>query len=75
MIRNGAKYTIPADELVVGDLVEVKGGDRVPADIRVVKCAAFKVDNSCLTGESNQVRPGPTRSDHVRPALTSSDQL
>jgi P-type E1-E2 ATPase len=51
VIRNGAKYTIPAEELVVGDLVEVKGGDRVPADIRVIKCAAFKVDNSCLTGK------------------------
>ncbi len=41
-----------AEELVVGDLVEVKFGDRVPADIRVLKAQGFKVDNSSLTGES-----------------------
>lgn len=57
VIRNGAKYTIPAEELVVGDIVEVKGGDRVPADIRMIKCAACKVDNSCLTGNFFKVIP------------------
>ena len=41
-----------AEELVVGDLVEVKFGDRVPADIRVLRAQGFKVDNSSLTGES-----------------------
>ena len=32
-----------AEELVVGDLVEVKFGDRVPADIRIVMASGFKV--------------------------------
>ena len=51
VIRDGIKDTIAADELVVGDLVEVTAGDRVPADIRVVYAHQFKVDNSSLTGE------------------------
>ena len=52
VIRDGEKRQIPSSQLVVGDVVEVKGGDRVPADLRVVKAHGFKVDNSSLTGES-----------------------
>lgn len=52
VIRDGIKDTISADEVVVGDLVEVGAGDRVPADIRVIFAHQFKVDNSSLTGES-----------------------
>jgi len=44
---------IPADQIVVGDLVYCKSGDRVPADIRVIKCEGMRVDNSSLTGESD----------------------
>jgi sodium/potassium-transporting ATPase subunit alpha len=51
-IRGGEKKNLKAEELVVGDVVEVKFGDRVPADIRVIKAQGFKVDNSSLTGES-----------------------
>jgi sodium/potassium-transporting ATPase subunit alpha len=51
-IRGGIKKNLKAEELVVGDLVEVKFGDRVPADIRIIKAQGFKVDNSSLTGES-----------------------
>lgn len=52
VIRDGIKDTISADEVVVGDLVEVTAGDRVPADIRIVYAHQLKVDNSSLTGES-----------------------
>eukprot|EP00095_Tigriopus_kingsejongensis_P010893 maker-scaffold1826_size27012-snap-gene-0.6 protein:Tk10893 transcript:maker-scaffold1826_size27012-snap-gene-0.6-mRNA-1 annotation:"sodium potassium-transporting atpase subunit alpha-1-like" len=51
-LREGEKLTIKADELTLGDVIEVKFGDRVPADIRVVEARSFKVDNSSLTGES-----------------------
>ena len=51
-IRNGEKRNLKAEELVVGDIVEVKFGDRVPADVRIIKAQGFKVDNSSLTGES-----------------------
>merc|ERR1711884_219184 len=50
--RNGEKVTITAAELTLGDIVEVKFGDRVPADLRVLEARGFKVDNSSLTGES-----------------------
>merc|ERR1712227_1185788 len=50
--RNGEKVTVPASELTLGDIVEVKFGDRIPADIRVLEARQFKVDNSSLTGES-----------------------
>ncbi|XP_054716444.1 sodium/potassium-transporting ATPase subunit alpha-like [Uloborus diversus] len=52
VIRDGKKTVIRAVEVVVGDIIEVKGGDRIPADIRVIEAANFKVDNSSLTGES-----------------------
>ncbi|XP_075260291.1 sodium/potassium-transporting ATPase subunit alpha-2-like isoform X2 [Convolutriloba macropyga] len=52
VIRNGEKQEIPAEDLVVGDIVEVQPGNRVPADIRVIESKGFKVDNSSLTGES-----------------------
>merc|ERR1712168_1631343 len=55
--RDGEKVTITAAELALGDIVEIKFGDRVPADIRVPEARQFKVDNSSLAGESEpQVR-------------------
>merc|ERR1712223_1462670 len=50
--RNGEKITVKAAELTLGDIVEIKFGDRVPADIRVSEDRQLHVDNSCLTGES-----------------------
>ncbi|RXM99223.1 Sodium/potassium-transporting ATPase subunit alpha-1 [Acipenser ruthenus] len=52
VIRDGEKNSINAEEVVVGDLVEVKGGDRIPADLRIISANGCKVDNSSLTGES-----------------------
>ncbi|XP_077630825.1 potassium-transporting ATPase alpha chain 2 [Crocuta crocuta] len=52
VIRDSEKKTVPAEQLVVGDIVEIKGGDRIPADIRLLSVQGCKVDNSSLTGES-----------------------
>lgn len=43
VLRSGERHTINAEEVVVGDIIFVKGGDRVPADIRVVEARGFKV--------------------------------
>lgn len=43
VIRDGEKRTISAVEVVVGDLVEVQGGDRIPADLRIVSTHGCKV--------------------------------
>ena len=58
-LRDGEKINLKADELTVGDIVEVKFGDRIPADIRVVETHGFKVDNSSLTGESEPQSRNP----------------
>lgn len=52
VMRDGQMVVLLAKELVVGDIVFVKGGDRIPADIRIIEAAGMKVDNSSLTGES-----------------------
>jgi len=58
--RNGGeKVTVKADELTLGDIVEIKFGDRCPADLRVIEARGFKVDNSSLTGESEPQARGP----------------
>ncbi|CAJ0604430.1 unnamed protein product [Cylicocyclus nassatus] len=57
--RDGQKQQIRTEDLVVGDIIEVKGGDRVPADIRIISAFGFKVDNSSLTGESEPQSRSP----------------
>lgn len=59
VMRGGERYTINAEQVVVGDLIFVKGGDRIPADLRVIEARGFKVDNSSLTGESEPQSRGP----------------
>ena len=50
MIRGGEKLNVNAEQLVVGDIVEVKFGDRVPADIRILAAHGFKVTMDGRTG-------------------------
>ncbi|GLF93091.1 cation-translocating P-type ATPase [Streptomyces yaizuensis] len=50
--RDGAESQMPAERLVVGDVVLVAAGDQVPADGRIVAATALQIDESALTGES-----------------------
>src|SRR3712207_2706526 len=50
--RDGSEAEIPAEELVVGDVVLLSAGDQVPADGRIVVASALQIDESALTGES-----------------------
>lgn len=43
VIREGEKLTLRAEDLTLGDVVEVKFGDRIPADIRIIEARNFKV--------------------------------
>ncbi|WP_042385222.1 cation-translocating P-type ATPase [Streptacidiphilus melanogenes] len=50
--RDGAETELPAEQLVVGDVVLISAGDEVPADGRIVQASALQIDESALTGES-----------------------
>ncbi|MCC6305541.1 MAG: HAD-IC family P-type ATPase [Rhodobacteraceae bacterium] len=50
--RDGRRLTLPAADLVPGDLVRIEAGDRVPADLRLLEAHALLIDESVLTGES-----------------------
>ncbi|XP_053065415.1 sodium/potassium-transporting ATPase subunit alpha-4 isoform X2 [Acinonyx jubatus] len=69
VIRDGEKIQINVENVVVGDLVEVKGGDRIPADLRLISAQGCKVDNSSLTGESEPQSRSPDFS-HENPLET-----
>ncbi len=57
-VRDGRVVKIDAEGLVVGDIVEVEEGDRIPADLRILSSEDFSCDESALTGESRPVRKG-----------------
>jgi len=52
VVRQGEKRRVPSPELVVGDIVLLQAGDKVPADMRLLRCRDLQVDESALTGES-----------------------
>lgn len=51
VVRNKKLDHLLAENLVPGDIIRLKAGDRVPADCRVIHCVDFSVDESSLTGE------------------------
>ncbi|EHR50976.1 P-type ATPase, translocating [Saccharomonospora marina XMU15] len=55
VVRGGVSRTVPSERLVPGDLVLVEAGDRVPADLRLVRLSELAADESALTGESEPV--------------------
>ncbi|MEM8613811.1 MAG: HAD-IC family P-type ATPase, partial [Cyanobacteria bacterium P01_H01_bin.105] len=52
VLREGQMLQIPSQDLVPGDIVLLTSGDKVPADLRVIKTRSLQVDESALTGES-----------------------
>ena len=52
VVREGRARTVASEELVPGDLVLVEAGDKVPADLRLIRETELRADESALTGES-----------------------
>ena len=63
VFRNGTLTKLATNEIVVGDIIELKTGDNIPADIRLINAYGLEVDESSLTGESHSV------SKHSHPIL------
>lgn len=55
VVRDGREISITSEELVPGDLVLIEAGDKVPADLRILRETELRVDESALTGESAPV--------------------
>jgi Ca2+-transporting ATPase len=56
VVRDGVLLSIPARELVSGDLIVLEAGDRVPADARLIYATNFQTQEASLTGESTPVQ-------------------
>ncbi len=56
VVRDGTVTVISAEDLVVGDVIELEEGDRIPADCRILWSENFRCDESALTGESHPVK-------------------
>lgn len=52
VLRDGRRVQIPVEELVPGDVVMLASGDRVPADLRLVRLRSLRIEEAALTGES-----------------------
>ncbi|MGI1822499.1 cation-transporting P-type ATPase [Exiguobacterium sp. TRN 1102] len=71
IVRNGKQSEIDSSDLVVGDVLVLAAGDKVPADARVVQAEKFKVEESALTGEATTVEK---KSDVVKEDAVLADR-
>lgn len=71
VVRNGKQSEIDSSDLVVGDVLVLAAGDKVPADARVVQAEKFKVEESALTGEATTVEK---KSDVVKEESVLADR-
>ncbi len=52
LVREGRRANVAVEEIVPGDIVSLEAGDRVPADLRLLKANALRIEEAILTGES-----------------------
>jgi len=71
-VRNGQSIAVSADGLVPGDVVTLQSGDKVPADLRLIRVKNLLVEEAALTGES---LPVAKRSDAVLPDSPLGDRF
>ncbi len=73
--RDGEAQSLPAEQLVPGDVVLLQGGDLVTADLRVVESSRLQANESTLTGESLPVTKQVAAIDADAPLADRSDML
>ena len=59
VIRDGEEHIIDAKDLVIGDVIIVEAGDKIPADCRLLSVTELNVNESMLTGESMPIKKSP----------------
>jgi len=74
VIRNGNEVVLPTNEVVVGDIIKVKTGDKIPADCRIIESNNLSVDESSLTGESEPVKKTPSDGKNLEEELPLQEQ-
>lgn len=75
VIRGGHHLTVPAKELVPGDIVILEAGDRVPADLRLLSSVGMEADESSLTGESQPVSKDHRQIYHTETMLAERSNM
>src|SRR5690625_1304065 len=73
VLRNGKWEKRLSKEVVVGDIIKINSGDRIPADIRIIKSNSMETEESALTGESLPVMKHATAI--TRDNLDAQDQV
>lgn len=73
--RDGQVVSIPATDIVVGDILFLEAGDLVPADARLLSAASFKCVESALTGESESVIKQPATLDQNNIPLADRENI
>ncbi|MCW4027102.1 MAG: cation-transporting P-type ATPase, partial [Candidatus Bathyarchaeota archaeon] len=63
VIRDGALTEIPSELVVPGDIIQLRQGDRIPADARIIAARSLRVDEASLTGESRGVEKSEVLAD------------
>ncbi|KAI9644603.1 P-type ATPase [Ciborinia camelliae] len=72
-VRDGKIQVVPTVEIVVGDMIEVKTGDTIPGDVRLVESMNFETDEAILTGEAVPISKDSTTI--FDPVTTEGDRL
>ncbi|MEY4230999.1 MAG: hypothetical protein RLZZ362_1848, partial [Actinomycetota bacterium] len=72
VVRDGGRHELLHDLLVQGDIIQLRAGQSVPADCRIIASSSLEVDESALTGESVPVPKGPAPVDAAVLAERSS---
>ena len=71
VLRDGERRSVGGEELVPGDIVLLEAGDRVPADLRLIRAHGLQIDEAILTGES---MPADKRTEPAAPDAPLGDR-
>ncbi|MBN3932362.1 HAD-IC family P-type ATPase [Streptomyces verrucosisporus] len=75
VVRDGHERAVPSEDLAPGDLVLVEAGDKVPADVRLLRAVELRADESALTGESVPVAKDEVLLDPLTPVADRRNTL